>query len=202
MHWLPRKKQKRLRSGELSGEGLRGGQMRSTIAGRARAAGRISSSACDGWTVGFGTGSRKSHQSGIASAKSPSILRLDVNVESYLDLHPIGVFYPDVASVDATLLVFPEALMSPRWFRSISMTRRLPSTTSNVTFSTGMTLAVIEARPSLRQSSTHPHRRLMGFARSRDKRRRGLGTGNAAENSHTPLSPDIPPPIGPQGQTS
>ena len=46
--------------------------------------------------------------------------------------------------------------MSPRWFRSISMTSRLPSTTSNVTFSTGMTHAVIDARPSLRQSSAHP----------------------------------------------
>ena len=29
---------------------------------------------------------------------------------------------------------------------------------SNVTFSTGMTLAVIEARPSLRQSSAHPQK--------------------------------------------
>ena len=102
--------------------------------------------------------SRKSHQSGIASAKSPSILRLDVNVEPYLDLHPIGVFYPDVTLGGRHLLVFPEALMSPRWFRSISMTSRLPSTTSNVTFSTGMTLAGIEARPSLRQSSAHPQK--------------------------------------------
>ena len=33
----------------------------------------------------------------LCSERGPSILRLDVNVESYLDLHPIGVFYPDVA---------------------------------------------------------------------------------------------------------
>ena len=49
----------------------------------------------------------------IASTKSPSILKLDVNVEPYLDLHPIGVFYPDATLGCATLLVFPEAQMSP-----------------------------------------------------------------------------------------
>ena len=43
------------------------------------------------------------------------------------------------------------------------------------------------------------HRRLMGFVRLRDKRRRGLGTGQRGRKQSYP---DILPPIGPQGQTS
>ena len=97
----------------------------------------------------------------IGAAQSecrPSILRLDVNVESYLCLHPIGVFYPDVAlgrchpsglsrGADVAAMVQIDFNDQPVAIHH-----------SNVTFSTGMTLAVIEARPSLRQSSAHPQK--------------------------------------------
>ena len=108
---------------------------------------------------------------------------------------PLASFIPMLRSVDATLLVFPEALMSPRWFRSISMTSRLPSTTSNVTFSTGMALAVIEARPSLRQSSAHPQK-IDGFRVGREMRHRGPGTVQHGRKQPYPVIPSADRPAG------
>ena len=59
-------------------------------------------------------------------------------------------------SVDATLLVFPRGADVAAMVQIDFNDQPVAIHHSNVTFSTGMTLAVIEARPSLRQSSAHP----------------------------------------------
>ena len=98
----------------------------------------------------------------IGAAQSecrPSILRLDVNVEPYLDLHPIGVFYPDVAlgrrhpsgfsrGADVAAMVQIDFNNQPVTIHHLQF---------NVLHCC-MTCAVIEARASLRHSSAHPQR--------------------------------------------